>query len=157
MAIVSTKQGGLIPCPGGPYRTSQGEQAVKALSWQQVETISKKFSRLNPYNRNAVPGSILKIESDNRQLKSKKPRQIYCYAISAKRYALFLRNKRGEPVLLRSKKNNEDDRWSEHGFGHLLNPMDIKTKNEIEVQNQDPQLIPTTCLNPIHNASLPPT
>ena len=72
---------------------------MKALSWQQVETISKKFSRLNPYNRNAVPGSILKIESDNRELKSKKPRQIYCYAISAKRYALFVKNRRGEPAL----------------------------------------------------------
>jgi hypothetical protein len=152
MAIVSTKQGGLIPCPGGPYRTLQGEHAVKALSWQQVETISKKFSRLNPYNRNAVPGSILKIESDNRQLKSQKPRQIYCFAISAKRYALFVKNKRGQPVLLRSKKNNEDDRWSEHGLGHLLNPMDIKTKNGIEIEDQDREWIAEVWLNIIRKA-----
>jgi hypothetical protein len=152
MAIVSTKQGGLIPCPGGPYRTPEGEAAVKALSWQQVETISKKFSPLNPYNRNAVLDSILKIESDNRQLKSKKPRQIYCYAISAKRYALFLKNKRGQPVLLRSKKNNEEDRWSEHGLGHLLNPMDIKTKNGIEVENQDREWIAEVWVNIIRKA-----
>ena len=157
MAIVSTKQGGLIPCPGGPYCTSAGEPAVKALSWQQVETISEKFSRLNPYNRNAVPGSILKVESDNRHLKSKKPRQIYCYAISAKRYALFVKNARGEPVLLRNKKNNEDDRWSEHGLGHLLNPMDIKTRNGLEIEDEDRKWIAEVWLNIIRKALGKPT
>ena len=91
-------------------------------------------------------------ESDNRELKSKKPRQIYCYAISAKRYALFVKNRRGEPALLRSKKNNEDDRWSEHGLGHLLNPMDIKTKNGIEVENQYREWIAEISLNIIRKA-----
>lgn len=45
-------------------------------------------------------------------------------AISAKRYALFLRNRKGEPQLLRKGVNNKSDRWSEHGLGHLLNPTD---------------------------------
>jgi len=48
---------------------------------------------------------------------------------------------------LRSKKNNEDDRWSEHGLGHLLNPMDIKTKNGIEVENQYREWIAEISLN----------
>jgi hypothetical protein len=37
---------------------------------------------------------------------------------------LFLRDRNGEPVLLREKVNAEDDRWSQHGLGHLLNPAD---------------------------------
>ena len=65
---------------------------------------------------------------------------------------LFLKNDRCPPVLLRSKKNNEDDRWSEHGLGHLLNPMDIKTKNGIEVENQDREWIAEVWLNIIRKA-----
>ena len=45
-------------------------------------------------------------------------------AISAKRYALFLRDEKGSPTLLREGANNKEDRWSEHGLGHLLNPSD---------------------------------
>lgn len=45
-------------------------------------------------------------------------------AISAKRYALFLKDKNGIPALLRRGANNDGDRWSEHGLGHLLNPTD---------------------------------
>lgn len=41
----------------------------------------------------------------------------------AKRYALFLKDENGEPVLLRNKVNNKNDRWSEPGLGHLLNPI----------------------------------
>lgn len=82
------------------------------------------FPRLNPYKRDAISGSILKIEDDNRDLRTGERRQIYCLAISAKRYALFILDQRGEPVLLRKDVNNNDDRWSEHGLGHLLNPID---------------------------------
>jgi hypothetical protein len=71
-----------------------------------------------------VPGSILKIEDCNFQPGTRKPRQIYCYAISAKRYALFVRDGNGYPVLLERGVNNDDDKWSEHGLGHLLNPTD---------------------------------
>jgi hypothetical protein len=41
--------------------------------------------------------------------------ELFAYAVSAKRYALFRLNARGEPLLLK---------WSEHGLGHLLNPID---------------------------------
>jgi hypothetical protein len=40
---------------------------------------------------------------------------LYCYAISAKRYALFNLDDDGRPVMRK---------WSEHGLGHLLNPID---------------------------------
>ena len=69
------------------------------------------------------------------------------HPLSAKRYALFLLDENNIPVLLRAscpfcgrknkpnatrcgkchkpiQVNNEEDRWSEHGLGHLLNPTD---------------------------------
>lgn len=132
MAIVASERGGLIPCPEGQYRKRDDRKivnAVKALSWAQVQEIVHRFSALNPYDRNAVPGSILKIEGDNFDPKTHKQRQIYCLAISAKRYALFLRNREGTPALLREGDNNDSDRWSEHGLGHLLNPTDPESSD----------------------------
>jgi hypothetical protein len=82
---------------------------------------------LNPLNdRGALRTSILKLEDDNYDDPGtrEQQRQLYCLAISAKRYALFLRDKRDSPVLLRKGANNNEDRWSEHGLGHLLNPTD---------------------------------
>jgi hypothetical protein len=49
---------------------------------------------------------------------------VAAYAISAKRYALFVWPPGGKPALLREKVNNTKDRWSRHGLGHLLNPTD---------------------------------
>ena len=124
MAILATENGGFIPCPGGPYKTKDGRDAVRALSWQQVRDIAGRFASLNPYDRDAIPGSILKIEDDNFDPATGQQRQIYCLAISAKRYALFLKDHHGNPVLLRKGQNNEKNHWSEHGLGHLLNPTD---------------------------------
>jgi hypothetical protein len=150
MAIVATEHGDLAAC----FRTKDGQKAVRALSWKQVDEISDRFRKLNPYSGDAGEGSILKIEADNRDPITGHPRQLYCLAISAKRYALFLRDAKGEPTLLRcscrfcgrknkpgvticqNKKcarpvspNNEEDRWSEHGLGHLLNPIDPENED----------------------------
>jgi len=115
MAIVATEKGGEIACHG---------QTLNALSWKQVEGLSERFLVLNPYDRDAVPESVLKIEADNRDPSTHDPRQPYCVLISAKRYSLFLLDEFGTPVLLRNGVNNKEDRWSEHGLGHLLNPTD---------------------------------
>ena len=128
MAIVATERGGLIPCPGGSHLVAN-EPAIKALSWKQVEDITTRFAALNPYERTAIPGSVLKIEGDNFDPKTRRQRQLYCLAISAKRYALFLKDKRGNPELLRKGANNDADRWSEHGLGHLLNPTDPESED----------------------------
>jgi hypothetical protein len=125
MAIVATKHGGMVACPGGSHRMKGGGDAVEALSWEQVEQISQRFAPLNPYSRAAVRGSVLKIEENNFDPKTGKQRQLYCFAISAKRYTLFLLDKRGEPVLLRRDINNNTDGWKQHGLGHLLNPTDL--------------------------------
>jgi hypothetical protein len=129
MAIVSTEHGGLIPCPGGHHKLKDGREAIKALSWEQVDEISNRFATLSPYAPDIVRGSILKIEDDNRDPKTHKRRQVYCLAISAKRYALFTKDRHGVPTLLRQSRNNKEDRWSEHGLGHLLNPTDPESED----------------------------
>jgi hypothetical protein len=123
MAIVATEHGGTVPCPGGPFPMKDLSRAVKALSREQVHRISERFATLSPYDRVAIPGSILKIEEDNFDPTTGEQRQLHCLAISAKRYALFLRDDSGVPVLLRKGVNNSRGRWSEHGLGHLLNPI----------------------------------
>jgi len=124
MAIVATETGGFVACKGGNLRTTQGKEAVRALTWKQVRQIVSMFETLNPYDRNIIPGSVLKIEDDNFDPKTGKQRQLHCLAISAKRYSLFLKSKNGSQVLLTEGKNNAKDRWSRHGLGHLLNPTD---------------------------------
>ena len=120
MAIVATEKGGEIACHS---------QTFNALSWKQVDGLSKRFLVLNPYDRDAVPESVLKIEADNRDPSTSDPRQLYCVPISAKRYSLFLLDEFGSPVLLRKGVNNKEDRWSEHGLGHLLNPTDPESED----------------------------
>ena len=121
MAIVATENGGLVPCPGGPFLMPDGHAAVRALSWKEVEQIAKRFATLNPFADKSR--SILKIERDNYDPETGKQRQVYCLAISSKRYALFLRDDDGNPVLLQKGVNNHEDRWSEYGLGHLRNPL----------------------------------
>ena len=123
MAIVATEKGGAVPSGGGV------KDEVKALSWEQVARISDSFAALNPYDRSAVPGSVLKIEDDNHDPSNKRQRQLHCLAISAKRYALFLKDANNNPVLLRKGANNGEDRWSEHGLGHLLNPTEPESED----------------------------
>ena len=127
MAIVATERSGLVPCPNG--MSVDDQKSIRALSWKQVQEIVNRFAALNPYSRDAVPGSILKIEEDNFDLKTGKQRQLYCFAISAKRYALFLKGRRGVPELLRKGVNNTTHRWSQHGLGHLLNPIDVNSED----------------------------
>ena len=38
-----------------------------------------------------------------------------------------MKDKHGNPELLRKGANNDKDRWSEHGLGHLLNPIDLES------------------------------
>ena len=95
-----------------------GEQAIKALSWKEVERIADKFTALNPYDPKAVPGSILKIEDVNFS-SNKKQRQLYGYAISAKRYALYQRS--GNELSIIDPKA--------HGLGYLFPP---KTSSQEE-------------------------
>jgi hypothetical protein len=115
LCIVSNEMGGLVPCPGGSHKLSDGSDAVKALSWHEVDEIAAKFNQLNPYNKSLVP-EILKIEdvnfvdSDPRNPR----RQVFGYAISAKRYALYIKTEDGISVV----------KASGHGLGYLCAPKE---------------------------------
>ena len=115
MAIVATPDGGLVPCPGGPHRWTRAlakhyagpnamaaREALRALSFAEVDAIVNRFAALNPYDRTAVPGSILKVEDVN--FADEQSRQLWCYAISSKRYALHSRREWGAARRARSER-----------------------------------------------------
>ena len=101
---------------------------VRALSWEEVEQIRRRFEALNPYGREVVPGSILKLEDVNTDPKTGSPRDLYCYAISAKRYTFYTLDKRGDPVV-QPWGDEEKRTWKEHGLGHLLDPTDPRSED----------------------------
>src|SRR5207249_990072 len=79
---------------------------------EEVRGIVRKFERLNPYDRNAVPDSILKIEDIN--LRDGVQRELYGYVIAAKRYALFTRT--ADSIHVENPKA--------HGLGFLYPPKE---------------------------------
>lgn len=79
----------------------------------RVDAVVRWFEALNPY---AFPGSVLKVEDVNADLADASRRApLFCYAVSAKRYALFNLDALGRPVLRKA---------SAHGLGHLREPYD---------------------------------
>lgn len=124
LAIVASETGGLILCPGGKEKMADGQPAVRALSWEQVEQIRDRFALLNPYDPSTVPGSILKLEDENYDTGEgeRVRKQLYCYAIAAKRYALF--NIEADGVRIR--------KYSEHGLGQYLKPVDPTTGSPVD-------------------------
>jgi hypothetical protein len=52
--VVALPEGGLVWCPGGPERTPGGREAIRALSFAQVEEIRRRVDRLL-----SVPGDTL--------------------------------------------------------------------------------------------------
>lgn len=117
LAIVASEPTCLIPCPGGTFSMPDGTPAIKALSWSEVDGIVDRFRNLNPYGSSE---SILKVEDENYRLNDaggvdKNVReQLYCKAISVKRYCLF--NWHGEDVIIRKP--------SYHGLGSYMVPRD---------------------------------
>lgn len=71
-----------------------GAPPIKALSWRQVERITRRFDSLSPYNRNIVP-HLLRLTDENYD-KNANQRQLFGLSIVAKRYALYI-TKCGQP------------------------------------------------------------
>lgn len=90
-----------IARPKGVSRPEFHWRAQKVVDW---------FRPLNPYQK---PGSILKSEDVNYETGSNKLQPLFCFAISAKRYALFNLDKRNRLAIRKA---------SAHGLGHLLDP-----------------------------------
>jgi hypothetical protein len=105
MCIVASKAGGWVGCPNEPL--------IKALTWNDVEKIAKRFESLNCYDRTKVPGSILKIEKVN--FDRREQIDLFGYAISAKRYVLYRYDAQGNIVIVDAKA---------HGLGYLYPPKE---------------------------------
>jgi hypothetical protein len=105
-----------ITRPDGLSRSEFRKRAGKVIDW---------FIPLNPYEK---PGSILQIEKINYGLESEEFEALYCFAISAKRYALFNLDATGNPILRKA---------SAHGLGHLIEPY---------TQEHAPQELPKPCV-----------
>jgi len=110
MAIVASET-------GGPYQLQNDSGRVHALSWEEVREIVTRFERLNPYEFG--PRSILKIESVN--YSKGVQRQLFGYAIAAKRYAFFAYTPNREMVI---------EKASAHGLGFLYPPKRNETGSQ---------------------------
>ena len=156
-----------MPCLGGPERDEHGRECVRALSWAQVDEIVRRFEALNPYDREAVPRSILEIEKVNYDSAGNR-RQLWTFPISAKRYPLYTLTQ-GRPALARV--IDLDDREDadipdepaqldeladakQHGLGHLLNPLDPATMSRAAGSTK-PAGYGTTSSAPTRSASKP--
>ena len=116
--IVSTKNGGLVPCAGGPHRLENyhapsGNAAIKALSWAQVDRIRERFEALNPWH-DTLNTPFLKLEKEN-FISDGERHQLHAYCVSAKLYSLY--NLDENRLLVRKP--------SGHGLGFLQAPYSI--------------------------------
>ena len=105
--IVADATSHAVDCP-----TPDGTNAVRALSFQEVDRIRDRINALNPYDRTAVPDL----------LKREVPADMdttWCYAISPKRYVLY-RLDNGQPVVRAEVDGKEAIK--QHGLGIYLSP-----------------------------------
>jgi hypothetical protein len=78
---------------------------------KRAQGVHRWFDALNPYT---AKGELLKLEGANFALDgSSRLEPLYCFAVSAKRYALFNLDATGRPVIRKA---------SAHGLGHLMAP-----------------------------------
>jgi hypothetical protein len=122
LCIVGSEKGGFVECPGGPL-PRKGKSEINALSLNEIKGIAQRFRKLNPYESSLVP-EILKIEDVNfYDSDPKKPfRQLFGYAISAKRYALY--SQVANDIRI--------EKASGHGLGYLFAPKERKKEEEDE-------------------------
>jgi hypothetical protein len=116
--IVSTKDGGLVPCAGGPHRLpnhheGSGNAAIRALSFAELDSIRERFEPINPW-RKTLKTPFLKLEKENFDTHGNR-QQLNFYGISAKLYCLF--NLEGNRLLVRKP--------SGHGLGFLQAPYTV--------------------------------
>jgi hypothetical protein len=119
MLIVSSKDGGKIPCS-----RAGGESAVNAITWKQVEEICEELNQLNLYDRKVVD-NILKIEKCNYD-RADNQQQLYGVAVSAKRYVVYRRGVHKIEII----------KPSEHGLGVVYVPDERKRYKPTHCKDQ---------------------
>lgn len=91
------------------FAPGDGEPGDASSLHDRAEKVRKRFNSLWPYDGK---GDIMELESQNDPIEGIPP-DLFCYAVSAKRYALFNRREDGTPVMRKV---------SSHGLGHLIPP-----------------------------------
>ena len=114
MLFVASEKGGLVSCPGGRHKMANGDPAVNAMTWKQIEEFRAELNHLNPYDRSVVL-QILKIEDCNYD-RAGNQHQLYGLAVSAKRYVVYTRHKLKFEII----------KPSEHGLGIVYVPDERK-------------------------------
>jgi len=84
----------------------------------RVRGVCDWFLPLNPYEPDPKKGAVSILEMEDQNFSKEKGKEnklepLYCFAISAKRYALFNRDGNGKPIIRKA---------SAHGLGHLSAP-----------------------------------
>jgi transcriptional regulator with XRE-family HTH domain len=103
-------------CDTDSMALAKPEEMDEADFLEPAKRVREWFTPLNPYERK---GPLFKLEDANYRIEDGKLTDqlepLYCFPISAKRYALFNIDKRRRPVLRKV---------SAHGLGHLLPPYE---------------------------------
>jgi hypothetical protein len=101
---------------GGYYTFCDTDSmAVSPFHWKKLQ---EYFEPLNPIPEE--PG-FLKLEKENYD-EHGKPRDLWFYGISAKRYVLYIINEHDEPIPVK---------WSSHGLGHLMHGRELNWEKQL--------------------------
>jgi hypothetical protein len=90
VAVVATRRGGLVACPGGDRRLPDGTDAIHALSFAQVRRILGEEAWSNPIGRKTAWTEKYDTLHDG----------AFLFAICNKRTAIYRRGPTGEIILL---------------------------------------------------------
>jgi hypothetical protein len=100
--VLSTRDGGLVSCPGGAEQLDDGSAAVRAISWAALDAIRERFSPL---------GVELRLTPEN--FGGTERRQLHAVGVAGSRVILYLDGPTGRVVVKRS----------EVALGDLYSPL----------------------------------
>jgi hypothetical protein len=86
LAVVATEHGGSIPCPGGSERDAEGREAIRALSYAEVDAVRAELRALSP-----TGADFLRIEPENFRSDGTR-RHLSYFGTATLRYCLFDRD-----------------------------------------------------------------
>ncbi len=93
---------------------------------RRVRDVRSWFQRLNPYERDEANKQVSILEMEKENFSEDRPKPLYCFAISAKRYALFNLDSANRPIIRKA---------SAHGLGHYVAPYGNEEENRAERPN----------------------
>jgi hypothetical protein len=82
LAVVATEHGGVVACPGGPGRLEDGCEAIRALSWADIDAVRAALRPLSPSG-----DDFLRLTRENRDAAGQ-ARELTFYGVSTLRYCL---------------------------------------------------------------------